>query len=48
MTLAVQYIRSLLFIFLVYLGMGVLGLVFAPAAYLSRNGAILACKTFCV
>lgn len=48
MKLAIQYVRSLIYIVLIYLGMGILGIVFAPAAYFSRQAAFLACKLFCV
>lgn len=48
MKLAIQYVRSLIYIVLIYLGMGILGIVFAPAAYFSRRAAFLACKLFCV
>jgi 1-acyl-sn-glycerol-3-phosphate acyltransferase len=43
----VQYILSLIFIVQMYLALFVLGVVFLPYALLSRNGAMLACKTFC-
>lgn len=45
---AFQWLRSLAFIITTYLGMLVLGLVFAPFAVFSRGAAFLACKTFCV
>ncbi|WP_128253230.1 lysophospholipid acyltransferase family protein [Falsirhodobacter deserti] len=40
-------IRSALFAAQMYLAMGVLGLAFAPAALLSRDGAVRACKLWC-
>lgn len=43
-----QYLRSLVFIVLVYAGMAVLGIVFAPFALITREAAFLACRTFCV
>ena len=46
MTLAFQYLRSLLYILQIYVAMLVLGIVFAPYALLSKNGARQACKTY--
>lgn len=40
-------IRSLLFAAQMYLAMGILGLVFLPAALVSPDGAIRACKLWC-
>lgn len=40
-------IRSVLFTLQMYLAMGVLGLVCAPVALFSRDGAIMACKLYC-
>ena len=43
-----RWIRSLLFVVLMYLGMAVLGFSFAPFALFSRNAAVRACKLFCI
>lgn len=43
----VQWLRSLVYVFQIYLAMLVLGLVFAPWAVLSSRGALVACKTYC-
>ena len=43
----IQYLRSLVFVGQIYLMMLVMGLVFAPYAILSPNGARYACKTYC-
>ncbi|WP_299599559.1 lysophospholipid acyltransferase family protein [uncultured Tateyamaria sp.] len=42
-----QMIRSALFVGQIYVAMLVLGIVFAPYAIFSRNGAYTACKTYC-
>ena len=41
-----QYVRSLIFVGQIYFMMLVIGLVFAPYAIISRDGARLACKTY--
>ncbi len=41
-----QYVRSLVFFGQIYFMMLVIGLVFAPYAFISRHGARLACKTY--
>lgn len=43
----VQWVRSLIFVIQIYLAMAILGILFAPYALLSRNGAFTACKTYC-
>ncbi|MEP1535269.1 MAG: lysophospholipid acyltransferase family protein [Paracoccaceae bacterium] len=43
----IQYIRSVLFIFQVYLMMLLMGIFFAPYAIVSPKGARLACKSYC-
>ncbi|WP_441351672.1 lysophospholipid acyltransferase family protein [Sulfitobacter sp. JL08] len=43
---AIQWVRSLLFVGQIYLMMPVIGLVFAPWAMFSRNGARICCKTY--
>lgn len=43
---AVQWVRSLFFVAQIYLAMAVVGIVFAPYALVSRNGAFAACKTY--
>ena len=42
-----QLFKSLVFVILIYSGMAVLGLVFAPFALFSREPAFMACKSFC-
>lgn len=44
---AVQWVRSLVFVVLMYLAMAVLGIVFLPWALVSRRGALTACRSFC-
>lgn len=46
MTLAFQYLRSLVYILQIYTAMLVIGILFAPYALLSKNGARQACKTY--
>ncbi|MCG7627029.1 1-acyl-sn-glycerol-3-phosphate acyltransferase [Epibacterium sp. MM17-32] len=46
MTLAFQYLRSLIYVIQIYAAMLLLGIVFAPYALLSKNGARQACKTY--
>lgn len=43
----IQWLRSLVFVLQIYLAMLVLGIVFAPYALVSREGAFMACKTYC-
>lgn len=43
---AFQWLRSLVFVVLIYVWMAVLGLAFAPWALVSRHGARAACKTY--
>lgn len=43
----IRWLLSLVFIVQMYLAMAVLALVFAPWALFSRQGARVACKTFC-
>ncbi len=42
-----RYLVSVIFVFQIYLAMLVLGIIFAPYALFSRNGAYAACKTYC-
>ena len=42
-----RWIMSALFVFQMYLAMLVFGIVFAPYALVSRQGAFAACKTYC-
>lgn len=42
----VQWLRSLIFVVLIYLWMAVLGLVFTPYALVSKRGALKACKLY--
>ncbi|WP_170406771.1 lysophospholipid acyltransferase family protein [Ruegeria arenilitoris] len=46
MAMAVQWVRSLIFMVTIYAWMAVLGLVFAPYALFSKRGALRACKTY--
>lgn len=41
-----QWIRSAVFVFQIYLAMLIIGIVFLPYAAISRHGARLACKTY--
>lgn len=43
---AIQWLRSLVFIILIYLWMAVLGILFTPYAILSKRGALRACKIY--
>lgn len=43
---AVQWVRSLLFVFQIYFMMPVIGLLFAPWALFSQTGARTCCKTY--
>lgn len=43
----IQWLRSLVFIVQIYAMMGILGILFAPYAIVSKNGAKFACKTYC-
>lgn len=43
----IQFLLSLIFIAQMYLAMAVIGIVFAPWAVFSRDGAYAACKTYC-
>ena len=43
-----QWLRSLVFVFQIYLAMLVLGLVFAPFALFSKGAARRACKCYCI
>lgn len=47
MGLAWQWIKSLVFVIQIYVAMLVLGILFAPWAIVSREGAFAACKTYC-
>lgn len=46
MSMALQWIRSLIFVITIYGWMLVLGLVFAPYALFSKRGALRACKIY--
>ncbi len=46
MSLALQWVRSLIFMITIYVWMLILGLVFAPYALFSKRGALQACKTY--
>ncbi|MCE8006875.1 lysophospholipid acyltransferase family protein [Aestuariivita sp.] len=42
-----RWVISLVFVIQIYLAMLVIGLIFAPYALISREGAFKACKTYC-
>jgi 1-acyl-sn-glycerol-3-phosphate acyltransferase len=44
---AIQWLRSVAFTIQIYTVMALLGIVFAPYALFSKNGARMACKSFC-
>ena len=44
---AFRWVVSLIFVIQIYVAMLVLGLVFAPYALVSRNGARMACNSYC-
>ena len=46
MSKAVQWVRSLVFMFVIYLWMLILGIVFLPYAIFAKRGASRACKTY--
>lgn len=46
MRFAIQWLRSFLFVFQIYLMMPIIGLLFAPWAMFSRRGARACCKTY--
>ncbi|WP_298935336.1 lysophospholipid acyltransferase family protein [uncultured Ruegeria sp.] len=46
MSKAIQWVRSLIFMIIIYAWMLVLGLVFAPYALFSKKGASRACRTY--
>lgn len=43
----IRWVISLVFVVQIYIAMLILGIVFAPYALLSREGAFMACKTYC-
>ncbi len=47
MIYAIQWVRSLIFIGCMYLGMLVIALIYLPWAIFSRRGAIAACHMYC-
>jgi len=48
MSYAIQWVRSLIFIILMYLSMAVVGLLYLPWAIASPEGAVAACHRYCV
>ena len=46
MLMAIQWVRSLIFMIVIYAWMLVLGIAFLPYALFSKNGALKACKTY--
>ncbi|MFY2823673.1 lysophospholipid acyltransferase family protein [Ruegeria sp. MALMAid1280] len=46
MATAFQWVRSLIFMIVIYTWMLILGIVFAPYALLTKRGALQACKTY--
>lgn len=47
MKYAIQWLRSLFFVIMVYVGMAVIGIGLLPWAMVSRRGALVACHAFC-
>ncbi|MBC7181546.1 MAG: 1-acyl-sn-glycerol-3-phosphate acyltransferase, partial [Roseovarius sp.] len=47
MSFAVQWVRSLLFVAQMYVMLPVVGLIYMPAAIVSRKGALAGCKAYC-
>lgn len=47
MSYAIQWVRSLIFVILLYIGLAVVGILWAPLAIYSRNGAVRGCHAFC-
>ncbi|MAN98458.1 lysophospholipid acyltransferase family protein [uncultured Roseovarius sp.] len=47
MKYAVQWVRSLLFVAQMYVMLPVVGLIYMPAAIVSRKGALAGCKAYC-
>ena len=45
---AIRWILSLIYVVQLYFAMLVMGIFFAPFAFVSRSAAFTACKTFCV
>ncbi|CUH43541.1 lysophospholipid acyltransferase family protein [Ruegeria atlantica] len=46
MAAAIQWVRSLIFMIVIYAWMLILGIVFAPYALFTKRGALQACKTY--
>ncbi|WP_298850635.1 1-acyl-sn-glycerol-3-phosphate acyltransferase [uncultured Ruegeria sp.] len=46
MLMAFQWVRSLIFMIVIYVWMLILGIVFLPYALFSKRGAALACRTY--
>ncbi|CUK00796.1 putative acyltransferase [Ruegeria denitrificans] len=46
MATAFQWVRSLIFMIVIYVWMLILGIVFAPFALFNKRGALRACKTY--
>ncbi|WP_282120102.1 lysophospholipid acyltransferase family protein [Ruegeria atlantica] len=46
MATAIQWVRSLIFMIVIYAWMLILGIVFAPYALFTKRGALQACKTY--
>lgn len=46
MLTAIQWVRSLIFMIVIYAWMLILGIAFLPYALFSKNGALKACKTY--
>ncbi|WP_209506560.1 MULTISPECIES: lysophospholipid acyltransferase family protein [unclassified Ruegeria] len=46
MLMAIQWVRSLIFMIVIYAWMLILGIAFLPYALFSKNGALKACKTY--
>lgn len=46
MATAIQWLRSVIFVVLIFSWMLILGVLFAPYALLSKKGALMGCKTY--
>ncbi len=46
MSMAIQWVRSLIFMFVIYLWMLILGILYLPYAIFTKRGALRACKAY--
>jgi len=47
MSYAIQWVRSIIFVILFYVGLAVVGILWTPLAIYSRDGAVRGCHAFC-